>query len=171
VLGAAAVGFEVLFWPGHGALAVLGVLFIVGSLIGALLDLRHVPLEISWSLGWVTRALVRVFGSVLATGVAMVVVARLVPSTRFGRALVLERAITEQAGPAQTQARAATGGVGDALVGRSGTAETALRPAGKALVGGRRIDVVTEGDFIEAGTRVVVVALDGSRIVVRRQGA
>lgn len=171
VLGAAAVGFEVLFWPGHGALAVLGVLLILGSLIGALLDVRHVPFEVSWSLGWVTRALVRVFGSVLATGAAMLVVARLAPSTRFGRALVLDRAITEQAGSAQAQARVATGGVGDALVGRSGTTETALRPAGKALVSGRRIDVVTEGDFIEPGTPVVVVALDGSRIVVRRKSA
>lgn len=53
------------------------------------------------------------------------------------------------------------------LLGQSGTAFTALRPAGTALINGQRIDVVTEGGFIEKGAPVKVVAVEGMRVVVR----
>jgi membrane-bound serine protease (ClpP class) len=97
-----------------------------------------------------------VFGSMLATAVAMFLVTRALPSTRFGRPLILETAITAKAG------------AGDSLVGRHGVAESALRPAGKASIGGRRIDVVTDGGFVDAGERVVVAEVDGPRVVVRK---
>ena len=48
-------------------------------------------------------------------------------------------------------------------------AETALRPTGKALIEGRRYDVVSDGDFIEQGTAVEVVEVAGTRIVVRKK--
>jgi membrane-bound serine protease (ClpP class) len=60
--------------------------------------------------------------------------------------------------------------VGASLVGRSGVADTALRPTGKVLVDGRRLDVVSDGDFVEPGTSVTVVSVDGSRIIVQRRG-
>jgi membrane-bound serine protease (ClpP class) len=52
-------------------------------------------------------------------------------------------------------------------VGQQGSALTALRPAGTAEIGGERLDVVTEGEFIPAGTAVVVTRSDGYRHVVR----
>ena len=45
-----------------------------------------------------------------------------------------------------------------------------LRPAGFALIDGERVDVVSDGEPIEAGTAVEVVRVDGNRIVVRRAG-
>jgi membrane-bound serine protease (ClpP class) len=48
-----------------------------------------------------------------------------------------------------------------------GTALTALRPSGTAVIHGMRVDVVTEGDLIEKGTPVKVVAIEGMRVVVR----
>ncbi len=53
------------------------------------------------------------------------------------------------------------------LLHQTGTALTALRPSGTALINGRRVDVVTEGGMIEAGTPVRVVAVEGIRVVVR----
>ena len=53
-------------------------------------------------------------------------------------------------------------------VGEIGVATTSLRPAGKARVGGKLLDVVAEGDFVEAGTSVVVVKKRGLQTVVRR---
>lgn len=55
------------------------------------------------------------------------------------------------------------------LIGQSGTAVSPLRPAGIAEVGGRRLDVVTEGDLIPVGHRIRVINVEGSRIVVRRE--
>ncbi len=55
------------------------------------------------------------------------------------------------------------------LVGIEGVALTTLRPAGKALIDERRVDVVAEGDFIEANEPVVVIADEGARVVVRKK--
>jgi membrane-bound serine protease (ClpP class) len=54
------------------------------------------------------------------------------------------------------------------LLGVVGTAVTDLRPAGKAELSGTRHDVLTEGEFIERGTKVRVVQATAGRIVVRR---
>jgi membrane-bound serine protease (ClpP class) len=55
------------------------------------------------------------------------------------------------------------------LLGRSGTTLTPLRPAGIADVDGQRIDVVSDGEFIDSGVPITVSRVDGNRIVVRRQ--
>lgn len=53
------------------------------------------------------------------------------------------------------------------LVHRDGVALTQLRPSGTALIDGRRVDVVSEGQLIEKGSRIKVVATEGLRVVVR----
>lgn len=58
-----------------------------------------------------------------------------------------------------------------ALVGKSGAAVTDLRPAGKAAIEGKRVDVLTEGGFISRGARVTVVRVEGNRIFVRQEKA
>jgi membrane-bound serine protease (ClpP class) len=55
-----------------------------------------------------------------------------------------------------------------ALLGHSGTALTVLRPAGTAKIEGRRVDVIAEGNFIEAGAPITVVRVEGNRVTVRR---
>ncbi len=52
-------------------------------------------------------------------------------------------------------------------LGKTGTAMTPLRPTGVAEIEGDRIEVVTEGDFIAAGSSVRVVAMDRRRYFVR----
>jgi membrane-bound ClpP family serine protease len=52
-------------------------------------------------------------------------------------------------------------------LGRQGVALTPLRPTGVAEIEGERIEVVTEGDFISAGSRVKVVAMDRRKYFVR----
>ncbi|PKR79032.1 hypothetical protein CEY16_04585 [Halalkalibacillus sediminis] len=53
------------------------------------------------------------------------------------------------------------------LIGKEGEALTYLRPAGTAVIDDERLDVVSEGGFIAAGTKIKVVKVEGSRIVVR----
>ncbi|WHH59924.1 NfeD family protein [Petroclostridium sp. X23] len=54
------------------------------------------------------------------------------------------------------------------LVGMEGIALTFLRPAGSVQIGENRIDVVSEGEYIEKGTKVKVIYVQGNRIVVRK---
>jgi membrane-bound serine protease (ClpP class) len=53
------------------------------------------------------------------------------------------------------------------LVGKTGKALTTLRPAGKALIDGMRLDVVSTGDYIEKNSEIVVSDVSGNRIVVK----
>lgn len=54
------------------------------------------------------------------------------------------------------------------LSGATGTALSDLRPTGIAVLNGHQIDVVTDGEYIEAGEALVVVKDEKYRRVVRR---
>lgn len=53
-------------------------------------------------------------------------------------------------------------------LGQQGVSITPLRPSGSAWFGDKRVDVVTEGDFISANEKVVVIKVDGSSVIVRK---
>lgn len=52
--------------------------------------------------------------------------------------------------------------------GKSGTAASVLRPAGKVNVEGHVLDAVSDGDFIEKGDSITVVNAEGNHVVVRK---
>lgn len=53
------------------------------------------------------------------------------------------------------------------IVGKTGTAETMLRPAGKVRMdSGELLDVVTDGSYVEAGRRVRILEASSNRVVV-----
>lgn len=54
------------------------------------------------------------------------------------------------------------------LIHKEGLAVTQLRPAGIALIDGNRVDVVTDGDFIEVNEPVKVVDIEGRRVIVKK---
>ena len=56
----------------------------------------------------------------------------------------------------------------EGLAGARGIVEAQLRPAGIARIDGRRVDVVSRGESIDAGTEVVVVEVSGNRVIVAR---
>lgn len=53
------------------------------------------------------------------------------------------------------------------LVGKKGRTASVLRPAGIADFDGVRLNVVTEGGFIERDMPIEIISVDGTRIVVR----
>jgi membrane-bound serine protease (ClpP class) len=131
---------EVAIIPGFGVAGMSAAGLIVGGVLFA------------WARFGVTWGV----GSLLLSGAATGAVLVLAPRTRAGRHLVLSTALRS---PATSEARAA-------LVGREGRAITALRPAGAVEIDGQRLDVVTEGVFVDAGQPVRVLSVEGARIVV-----
>jgi membrane-bound serine protease (ClpP class) len=77
------------------------------------------------------------------------------PDSRFAKIFISERTVGD------------IGTDKPELLNQTGQALTALRPSGTAVIGGKRIDVVTEGPFIEPGTAVKVIEVEGMRVVVR----
>lgn len=55
------------------------------------------------------------------------------------------------------------------FLNQTGTALTPLRPAGIVRIHGERVDAVSAGDFIAAGSPIVVVQVEGTRVVVSVQ--
>lgn len=49
-----------------------------------------------------------------------------------------------------------------------GISVTDLRPAGMALINSERMDVVTDGEYIEADTPIIVTGVNGNRIIVEK---
>lgn len=144
VAGILAVGYLLLlvelFVPG-GVLGALGVLVV---LYGCFLAFGMGPL-------WGTSA-------ILLSALVSTVGLKLFFRSRAGRALVLD--------DPTTSSWRAQGEDLSSLVGRHGRAVTSLRPAGAAEIEGRRFDVVADSEMIASGTPVVVVEVEGVRVVV-----
>lgn len=56
----------------------------------------------------------------------------------------------------------------ESYFGKNGRALTPLRPSGTAIIDDVRLDVVTDGEFIDVGDAVRVTEVTGNRVVVER---
>jgi membrane-bound serine protease (ClpP class) len=90
---------------------------------------------------------------------AVFLAARYLPNVPYFNRLALA--------PAAPQTGSAAPGPPPSLVGATGVAETQLRPAGRARIGGVSLDVVAEGAFVPPGAAVRVVAVRGNVVTVR----
>jgi len=87
---------------------------------------------------------------------------RYLPRTPLGRALQLGSSLKA---PGEGTPDAAEDA---ALIGKTGMAETALRPSGSIRVGGRRIVATAEAGFIEKGAAVKIIRSSGMNVVVQK---
>jgi len=85
---------------------------------------------------------------------------KLLPKTKLGKELILD-------GTAGTAAAADAGLA--ALLQKEGVTLTALRPAGYARIDGRKVDVTTRGEMLDADVPVVVLDVTANRVVVARR--
>ncbi len=105
------------------------------------------------------------YGGYIATGVVILTVCAVVawmkyfPKSRFGQRMTVSYDLSDSS--------ATESGLED-LVGKRGTATSALRPAGFAELNGRRVDVVTQGEMIDKGETIQVVEVEGNRVVVEK---
>jgi membrane-bound serine protease (ClpP class) len=53
------------------------------------------------------------------------------------------------------------------MAGKSGHALTDLRPSGRALIDGERVDVIAESGIIEKGSNLRVISVSGATLMVR----
>lgn len=85
---------------------------------------------------------------------------KLLPKTKLGKELILD-------GTAGTAA--AADATLSALLKKEGVTLTPLRPAGYARIDGRKVDVTTRGEMLDADVPVVVLDVTANRVVVGRR--
>jgi membrane-bound serine protease (ClpP class) len=152
--GVILLAIELLVIPGFGIAGVLGIVAILASLVLSMVGPGDTATFMLVAAGRVVFAL-------LFALLASLVLLRFLPRLPFGRRLILER------GLAAAQGYASAPGSDAQLLGKRGRASSPLRPAGIAEIDGRRVDVVSDGELIDAGQFIEVTRVDGNRIVVR----
>lgn len=146
---------EVFVIPGFGIAGALGILALLGALLLSMIGPGN-----TGQLVLLVASRV-VFSLLLAIGLSFALF-RFMSRLPIGRKLVLQTGLDSAQGYASGPEQDA------GLLGKTGQARSALRPAGIAEIDGRRVDVVSDGDMIEPGARIEVVQVDGNRVVVRR---
>ncbi len=134
-----------MFMPGFGIAGGSGLVLLVVAIILT----AQTPAE----------AMIMLLILVLLVGIVLAVILRSAKRGKLSRKLILWSAAKREDG------YSAMPDASD-LVGHEGVAVTILRPAGTGEFSGKRLDVVTEGNFIPAGSRIVITKTEGRRIVV-----
>src|SRR5688572_1316995 len=152
--GVALLLLELFVIPGFGFAGILGILALLGALIMSVVGSGATPEFLMLAAGRILLAL-------LLALLASFLLLRFMPRTPFGRRLILQSGLGaghEYGSAPESDLR---------WLGKRGRTTSPLRPAGFADIEGARVDVVSEGELIEPGTRVEVTRVDGNRIVVR----
>ena len=145
VVGVLLLALE-LFLPSFGILGILGTAALIAGVVLAAYDTGD---------AFVSLGIATLFAAVIVT-----VFVRYFKHRGIWNKFILRDALKTEEGYVSHATRAD-------LLGKTGKAATPLRPSGTALFEGERVDVVTDGEFVSAGASVVVVLVDGGRIVVR----
>ena len=147
VFGLIMVGIEIVV-PGFGVFGILGIIGIGAGLLFAARDFG---------------TFIVIFASGVVGGTVLLTILYQV-FKRLGllRKMVLFPNMVPEEGFTSHEAA-------ESLMGQTGVAETDLRPAGFARIGGERLEVVSNGAYIVKGSGVQVVGHTPGRIVVDEQ--
>jgi len=96
-------------------------------------------------------------GIVVGTIVMVIIWMKYFPGSRIGRKIIVEQSLSASKAAEDYSS----------LIGKEGETSSELRPAGFAMINGKRIDVVTQGEMISKGEKIKVIKIDGSRVVVQ----
>jgi len=152
--GIALLALEVFVIPGFGIAGALGIIALLAGLIMSMTGSGA-------TAQFVLAAAGRVVFSLVFALLASLVLLRFLPRLPVAKRLILETDLGaghEHGSAPESDLR---------WLGKQGQAASTLRPAGIAHIEGERVDVVSDGELIEAGQRIEVIRVDGNRIVVR----
>ena len=155
---------EILLIPGFGVTGVAGILCCIAALLAMLIP--NAPTEFPWPQtegAWEmfkTGALC-LMGAFVAATIAAAALARFLPKVPIASRLVLAAPEGSLTAPTTEDAP-----ILDVRPGQVGEVTQTCRPVGKVRIGGRLVDAIADGAFIEAGAEVVVLRNEGNRVVI-----
>lgn len=166
IVGVALLAIEVFVTPGFGVMGISGIVCIV-LLIA--LSTTGIP----WSASglteyWLAPMVYTVFGTLTGTVALFPLMLKLLPHIPYINQAILDPHVDATQGSSmldqETDSLAAA-----VSIGAVGIASTDLRPAGVATIGGERLDVTTDGRYVERGTPIEVKSRNHGKIVVTPQ--
>lgn len=159
LVGLAFILIEMFVLPGFGFFGIAGILMVVVSIV--LAAQTFVIPHTSEELAQLPFSLLMVVGAGSGMVGAAFAIRRFLPETPYFNRLMLKPPVPDF----RAEELLASGRL--PAIGARGTAVTRLIPAGKARIGGRVWDVLTEGIAVDPQQEVEVIAATGNRIVVQ----
>ncbi len=157
VVGLGLLLLEIFVIPGFGVAGIGGIALILASIF-----LSLVGADPFLDMNAVSIAIIQVSMSLLVSIILIFVLVRFLPKSNLFKKFILSEEEKADAGyTSRTDF--------SELLGAEGIAVTTLRPAGTAEINGKRVDVVTDSEYIEHGKPIVVTAVEGMRVVVREK--
>ena len=147
LLGVFLLAIEIII-PGFGIFGIGGISCILGSFYFAMGGNRP-------ALYWLTGGLVIVLA-------AFAVLIKYLPNNPAWKLFVLKNQQENKHGYSSTPDLSE-------YVGKTGKAVSMLRPSGTALIDGKRVDVIADGEFLANGASVVVFKVVGNKIFVQKE--
>jgi membrane-bound serine protease (ClpP class) len=137
---------EIFFIPGFGLAGIGGVAAILASIFLTFGNIVQATYSILIALG------ISVIGFFLLV--------KYIPTTRAWRKFILFTKQEKELGY--------TVGTKDLkrLTGKEGIAITTLRRSGKAEVNGKKLNVITRGEYVDSNTKIKIISVEGNKIVV-----
>lgn len=165
VIGTVLLLLEVFVIPGFGIVGILGIICLTTGLVLSLVGKHPTFAEIWKAISHVSIVFICVI-------ILSILFLKYLSKTKSIQRFVLH---TKARQPAyidpfiETEAKRYTSSSKkDHYLGREGVAYTNLRPAGKGIFGKERLNVVTEGDFLEKGAPIRIIGVQGSNIIVQK---
>ncbi len=161
ILGVLLLIVEIFILPGTGIAGITGIVLIFTGLTLSMVQNDYFDFSFTSSddiSNAFTRVLFSIIGSVI---VGILLGGKFVKSQAFGR-FVLED--TQGASEGFTVKDESY----ESLIGKEGVAVTDLKISGKIELEDERYDAITTGDFVEAGTKVIVKKYKGNYLVVKK---
>jgi membrane-bound serine protease (ClpP class) len=169
ILGVILVALEVFVIPGFGVAGISGIICIIISLFLAMVE--HAPWDPSFSVPTkeILGAMDKLGISFVLIIIVAMVLAMFLPKTKMFSKIAL---VDELPTGSSEKIKSSAGVVEEQpLVGLQGIAFSSLRPSGTGLFNNRRYNVISNGDFIEKDSNIVVVEVqDNNHILVERIG-
>ena len=156
LIGILCIILEALVFPGFGIPGIAGIIFILWGLYLLLLPDIPVGEEV------LSQASNGLFIGIIGGLIGLVLLFRAMTKTKFWKDL------TSPGGQNKEDGYAASFGW-EKLVGETALTETDLHPSGWIVVNNERIFAVSEGNFIDKNVKVIVLSVDGNRVVVRKK--
>ncbi|MBE77162.1 MAG: peptidase [Candidatus Marinimicrobia bacterium] len=156
LIGLLLIALETIVIPGFGIPGIAGIVFILWGLY--LLLLPDVPVSEDILNQASNGLMIGIIGGIFG----LVLLFRAMTKTKFWRDL------TSPDGQKKEDGYVASFGW-EKLVGENALTETDLHPSGWIVVNNERIFAVSEGNFIDKNVNVIILSVDGNRVVVRKK--
>jgi membrane-bound serine protease (ClpP class) len=160
VIGLILIIIEIAVIPGFGFVGITGIALILISILMAMV--QYYPDEPWYSTYTKLRDPIQNLGLAgILSVIGLLIASRFLPKSTTFRKFILDSATARKEG------FTASSGTSD-LIGHVGITLTPLHASGAATFDGQRLNVVTRGEFMEAGEQVRITETHGNRIIVEK---